>query len=98
MKSIKRIDLEVAPTQKVSMPFNSDILKLDYYNKSPCLWVLTDERFSKPIERVFVMAEKEATQRMNVTNYIGSFTIKSEPSTDNVVSIHSRVFHVFEDT
>lgn len=98
MKSIRKIDLKVEPSQKVSMPFNSDILKLDYVNKTPCLWILADETFSRSIERSFVMAEKEATQRMNSTTYIGTFTIKPEPSTDKVVAIHPKVLHLFEDT
>lgn len=86
MKCIKRIELEVEKTQKLSLPFNSEILGFDKRDGKPCLFVLMDDSM-RPIERtIHIIADgKEVGQAFNRTNFLGSFWEKDH------------LLHVFQD-
>ena len=91
MKTIRRYDLAIEPIQKLSIPFNSNILKLGEFQNKPCLWVLVDMGTNEMVRSFVMMAEgKELPQKFNETNYIGCFEAKAE--------VGKHVLHVFEDT
>lgn len=91
MKTIKKIQLQIEPSQKVTVPFNSAILKLDVIDGVPYIWVLCPDDASRTMERGFVMVDTEVPQRANESTYVGTFHHKGK-------DLGMRVLHVFEDT
>lgn len=91
MKTMKRYELAIEPAQKISIPFNSNILKLGEFQGKPCLWVLVDTDTNQMQRSFITIAEgKELSSKFNETNYVGSFEAKAE--------VGKHVLHVFEDT
>ena len=90
MKTIKRYELDVASEQIVNIPFNSELLTVDVFNKKPCLFVLVDPG-GRSMNRKFVIfhEDKEIPMKFNRTGYIGSFVYKAE--------VGQVMLHVFED-
>lgn len=89
MKLIKQYQLEVKPSQKIKLPFNSSILCLKPVAGEPTLFVLIDDAYGMT-ERAFcvVATGKECPQRFNDSHYVGSIEYKK----DEAVWLH-----VFEE-
>ncbi len=75
MKTIKKFKLAIEPTQKIAMPFNSEILSVISKDGKAEICVLADESYSN-IDRSFVIVamDKEVPQRLNVTHHVGTFS------------------------
>lgn len=90
MKTVRHYDLAIEPVQKITIEFNSEVLKLEMIGGKPRLVVLVDGSF-REIERTFhiIASGKEIPQRFNRTNYCGSFEVKAQ--------VGAQLLHVFED-
>lgn len=90
MKTIHHFSLDLEPEQKITVPFNSELLGMGTSAGRPVLHVLIDDS-GKTMERVFwIFAEgKEIPQRFNQTHHVGCFEHKAE--------VGSHTLHVFEE-
>ncbi len=77
MKVVKQYELSLEPTQKLKIPFNSAILSMEVLKDKPVLMILTDDNYSKTIDRTFkiVAVDKEVQQRFNESHWIGCFKL-----------------------
>lgn len=85
-KVIYKYPLETIDVQKISMPFDAEILTIQVQNKVPCIWALVNEYSIKEI-RIFEIFGTGNPIPENVNRkYIGTYQLNEG----------QLVFHCFE--
>lgn len=73
-KEIRSYPIAVEPSQKIAIPFSSEILGIEDTKNGPILWAIVP-RDTNPVMREVIIYDmgKELNIRCNRTNYLGYF-------------------------
>lgn len=92
IKTIKRFPISIEPTQKLKIPFNSEILSFDMINGEPGINAIVEDGQTAGERTLFITTlGKELPQTINKTRFIGKFLLP-----DQTNPAHVNILFVFE--
>lgn len=95
-KTIERFNITVAPIQKVSVPYNSEILNFDILNGVPGFNAIVEDGQKANERTLFITTfSKELPIGMNSTKFIGEFQLSDRRL--GAKRGANNVFFVFEE-